>query len=312
MTDKGKTALKTGLTITAIIILCGYIAYTIFQCCDVSVTMGDESKAEADKWMRNTSGDRMKNLYGKSLASSPTLPEKTAAESEMMPEELLKKAETYVQRKEFKQAVECYRKAAEQGNDKAQFNLGICYANGIGVERDFKQAAYWFRKAAEQGNDKAQVMLGASYAEGIGVEKDFKQAAYWYRRAAEQGNADAKECLLELPMLEHTEVFRKEDVNREMIQAVRESANYGGSYAQYELGKYYASGSGVIKDYEKAVFWFRKAAEQGHVGAQFALGVCYENGLGAEKDLKQAEYWYRKAANQDDPEAQKALKSLGR
>lgn len=41
------------------------------------------------------------------------------------------------------QAVEWYRKAAEQGFAAAQFNLAICFANGTGTAKDEKQAVEW-------------------------------------------------------------------------------------------------------------------------------------------------------------------------
>ena len=43
---------------------------------------------------------------------------------------------------------------------------------GEGVPKDYKQAVYWFRKAADQGNAGAQYNLGAMYAKGEGVPKD--------------------------------------------------------------------------------------------------------------------------------------------
>ncbi len=49
-------------------------------------------------------------------------------------------------------------KAAEQGDDIAQINLGCCYENGIGVEADETMATQWFEKAAKQGNSMAQVL----------------------------------------------------------------------------------------------------------------------------------------------------------
>ena len=55
--------------------------------------------------------------------------------------------------------VAAYRKAAEQGDAKAQYNLGVCYANGDGVQKNLKQAVFWYRKAAEQGNAFAQEAL---------------------------------------------------------------------------------------------------------------------------------------------------------
>ena len=56
----------------------------------------------------------------------------------------------------------------------------------------------WYRKAAEQGNAKAQYELGKCYHEGKGVEKDMAEAVKWYRLPADQKNYDAKEALKEL------------------------------------------------------------------------------------------------------------------
>jgi TPR repeat protein len=53
----------------------------------------------------------------------------------------------------------------------AQFNLGVCYANGYGVEKNLQQAFYWHKKAAEQGHAKAQYNLGVCYDKGYGTEK---------------------------------------------------------------------------------------------------------------------------------------------
>ena len=46
-------------------------------------------------------------------------------------------------------------KKAEQGDADAQFNLGYLYESGRGVSQDYNEAAKWYRKAAEQGHEKA-------------------------------------------------------------------------------------------------------------------------------------------------------------
>jgi len=80
-----------------------------------------------------------------------------------------------------------YRTAAEQGDAKAQYNLGMCYYNGEGVVKDQTEAVKWWRKAAEQGHAKAQSTLGVYYSDANPVE-----AAKWFRKAAEQGDAQAQ------------------------------------------------------------------------------------------------------------------------
>ncbi len=49
--------------------------------------------------------------------------------------------------------------AAEQGDAKyalAQNTLGVCYYTGHFVAQSYAEAVEWFRKAAEQGNANAQ------------------------------------------------------------------------------------------------------------------------------------------------------------
>ncbi len=49
-------------------------------------------------------------------------------------------------KQDYKEAFKWYRKAAEQGNDEAQSNLGLCYENGQGVKQDFSEAVKWYKK----------------------------------------------------------------------------------------------------------------------------------------------------------------------
>ena len=82
---------------------------------------------------------------------------------------------------------EQWRKAAEQGDAKAQSRLGHCYFLGDGLSKDNAESLKWYRKAAEQGDAKAQWVLGMCYAYGDGVAQDKAEAVKWYRKAAEQG-----------------------------------------------------------------------------------------------------------------------------
>lgn len=77
----------------------------------------------------------------------------------------------------------------------AQYSLGWIYENGRGVQKNYKEAVDWYTKAAEQGYDVAQYNLALMYANGFGVPKDVKQAVVWYKKAAEQGNVKAQNYL---------------------------------------------------------------------------------------------------------------------
>ena len=45
-----------------------------------------------------------------------------------------------------------WRPLAEQGDAKAQFNLGLMYRKGNGVPQDHKESVKWSRKASEKGD----------------------------------------------------------------------------------------------------------------------------------------------------------------
>jgi TPR repeat protein/peptidoglycan hydrolase-like protein with peptidoglycan-binding domain len=48
---------------------------------------------------------------------------------------------------------------AEQGSARAQYGLGVMYANGRGVTQDYKTAIKWYKLSAEQGHAGAQKRL---------------------------------------------------------------------------------------------------------------------------------------------------------
>ena len=77
-------------------------------------------------------------------------------------------------------------------------NLGNSYYEGKGVAKDRQEAVAWYRRAAEQGFAKAQYNLGVMYHKGKGVAKDDKEAMAWFRKAADQDHADARAALQKL------------------------------------------------------------------------------------------------------------------
>lgn len=84
-----------------------------------------------------------------------------------------------------------FKKLGEQGNAKAQFNLGLMYHSGRGVPEDDQQAMAWYRKAAEQGDADAQYNLGEMYRNERSTLKDEQSAYFWLLLASAQGHQNA-------------------------------------------------------------------------------------------------------------------------
>lgn len=198
------------------------------------------------------------------------------------------------------EAVSWFQKAVEQGNVQAQYQLGLCYADGIGVTKDPFAAMSWFHRAAEQGYAPAQFRTGFCWKMGLGTNKDLSKAQQWYRLAAEQGNHAAQNNLAEM--------MEKGTAGKKDLQAAFEwfsrAAQQGNLNGMWNVGRCYANGIGTEKNMKDAVAWYRKAAELGQPEAQYQLGRCYYFGCGIEKNLQDAVLWYQKAAFAGNASAQ--------
>jgi TPR repeat protein len=194
-----------------------------------------------------------------------------------------------------------WKAAADKGQAEAQYDLGLLYAKGLGVQRDLQVSQQWYEAAALQGNAQAEYSLGQMYAqgwgipaneastlrwmemangssgdnsedpgwlaiEGYGTSTDFTKAAYWYRLAADQGHPEA----------------------------------------QYDLARLYSDGKGVPKDQTEAFKLVKMAASQGYAPAAARLGWRYDTGRGVEKDEAQAFFWWTVAARRGEKSAEKA------
>ena len=83
--------------------------------------------------------------------------------------------------------INSYRKAANQGDAEAQFNLGLTYKEGQEVQQDNKMAAKWYQKAAQQDHITAQFNLGLLYQDGKGIRQNKTNAKEWYGMACDGG-----------------------------------------------------------------------------------------------------------------------------
>ncbi|MBL8713410.1 MAG: sel1 repeat family protein [Alphaproteobacteria bacterium] len=109
---------------------------------------------------------------------------------------------------------------AADGDVASQYNLGMKYARGDGVQQDYKVAAKWLEMAANKGDMDAQAALGVMYQKGQGVQQDNNIAASLYKRAALQGD----------------------------------------KMSQYNLASIYANGRGSMQNDKEAFFWVTLAS----------------------------------------------------
>lgn len=87
--------------------------------------------------------------------------------------------------KDVKRALHLFNIAAEQESwGGAACAIGDIYLKGIGgINRDYDQALIWYTRAARQNNQRAMYQLGVMYENGLGVAKNQHSALGWYRKA---------------------------------------------------------------------------------------------------------------------------------
>lgn len=102
---------------------------------------------------------------------------------------------------------------------QAQYFLGVCYWNAVGVPLDYDEALFWFNKASDNGSIDARCIIGEMLMFGRNFERDsvkairllststlagrFLASQYYYNAYKDlvQINSDKADCYLDTSML---------------------------------------------------------------------------------------------------------------
>ncbi|APG63146.1 hypothetical protein LPB140_10495 [Sphingorhabdus lutea] len=95
---------------------------------------------------------------------------------------------------DYAEAFREFEPLAEQGDARAQYNLGFMYSDGQGVAQDYAMAVKYYRLAADQGKANAQFSLGLRYGLGEGVAQNYLLAHMWLNIASANGAEKASEA----------------------------------------------------------------------------------------------------------------------
>ena len=88
-----------------------------------------------------------------------------------------------------REAVDWYRKAAENGAAPVQIKLAALLLEGQGGTPDYAEVHGLCEKAAKIHFPPAAYCMGELYAQGLGVERDLSKAAKWFTEGSNSGHA---------------------------------------------------------------------------------------------------------------------------
>ncbi len=153
------------------------------------------------------------------------------------------------------------KRAAQRGNAQAQYDLGLMYATGDGVQKNEALALTWFNRAA-QNNFAKSVDVNSVVATTRDSQK-FRFA----KEAADRGNARAQ---YDLAMM----YLKGENVQQNKKLAFNyfhKAARNNIVEAKFQMGLNFSEGRGVRQQNQLARYWFKLAAKAGHPQAMAYL-----------------------------------------
>ena len=213
-------------------------------------------------------------------------------------------------------SIELMRAAAEQGHADAIGGVGYFYINGIAVEKNEKEAASWFRRGAEKGSAKSQFNLAkillkknkSTSEESTKKHNEvISESLHWLKKSADQGFPDAAFVYGSIFYFGEHGVDKDYEKSANYIKI---AAVYGISEAQNTFGLMNQLGLGMKQDIITAEMWFRKAALNGHLKAQSNLGLIL-NPLADDKPTRiEALGWLTLASEQGEITATKSLEDI--
>ena len=221
----------------------------------------------------------------------------------------LRRAATLMAAGKTRPACQRYARAGRTGLAKAEYRVGRCYLDGVGVPPSRAKGIRWLERAAHHGHVEAQSQLAVIYLHGTAGELDPKNAASLFdvsdiadpdyvmamrqaRMAAEAGSGEAQ-AVLAFILSSGPQDMR--DLDEADLWYERSAA---AGCPQGMLGHALAlnrKGGGETVQREVAV-QLGKAAEAGLPAALYVLGVMSEGGLGRTRNEGAAAEFYRRAA----------------
>jgi hypothetical protein len=213
---------------------------------------------------------------------------------------------------ETKRAFPLLVRAASGGIAEAEFRVGRCYLEGVGVPPSRSQGARWLERAANQGYVEAQALLATLFIHGLAadagdghlgaanlfaadttVAPDYAAAERWARRAADGGSADGQ-ALLAFILTSGPEDRRNPD---EALEWYRKSAAAGCPQGHLGYALSMARDGGADPAMQARIIeHLQSAADASLPTALYLLGMITERGLGLPTDPVAAADFYRRAA----------------
>ena len=194
------------------------------------------------------------------------------------------------------EAIKWYLKSAEYNNSHSLFQLGLCYRDGIGIDKNPKLGVDYLIKSAHFGYNPAKFELANTYRKGIGVTNDVRNAILWYEQAAISGDPRA---MFELGTMYRDGNGIEIDQQKSEMWMKRYS-NFMISRHELTLGDIMTQSQNKM-DYEEGIMWYEQASKDGNNQANSRLANIYREAYLTKPDTEKSIEYFEKASISNDP-----------
>lgn len=178
---------------------------------------------------------------------------------------------------------------ADNGDARAQWELGNLYWSGAGVAQSDARAVQYYQQALQGGDPNAYDALGRALLAGRGLPRDEALGVSYLKHAAGLGQAASSHALMVSGIAAYWE-----DANYALTFRIFSAlSELGHVDAHYMLARHYDYGQGVAADAAKAERLYRNAAASGNPFAAQALGAEAE----FQGRFEEARSYYQAAAD---------------
>jgi TPR repeat protein len=206
-------------------------------------------------------------------------------------------------------AFQLYARAGRTGLAEAEYRVGRCYLDGVGVPPSRAEGIRWLERAADHDHVEAQSQLAIIYLHGAAGAPDPKSAASLFdvgdiadpdyvtamrraRKAAEAGSGEAQAVLGFILTSGPPDMRNVDEADLWYERSAAAGCPQGMLGHAQALNR--KGGDQTVK--REVAVQLGKAAEAGLPAALYLLGVMSERGLGVSRDEEAAAELYRRAA----------------
>lgn len=210
-----------------------------------------------------------------------------------------------------RQALRWLKMGAKGGDADAMYWLGLCFAEGIGVEADEKMALRLLATAEHKGLAKA----GVERRRRLGNEGVLREQVGQGNRAAQfklgtilAGRGEHEGIALLRDLADRPDGLQAALWLEQYYTGIDKSLMVHWCHRAADLGDLGAMRRMLDHDPQHALSWCKKMYEHGGgAPAAQAIGLCYEKGVGCPRDYEEAKRWYARAGDSMGEERMKRM-----